>query len=330
MKEERNPAEPVVLRPGENFLSIEFTALNFSPSERNQYAYRLDGFDEDWVYTNRPVATYTNLDGGDYVLHLKAANNDGIWNETGISLPIEVIPPLRERWYFKLLLVLLVMGVLAGIWWLRKQQRNRLETFRESLARDLHDEMGSTLSSIRFFSEFARQQVSEGNAPAAEPILQRISTSVSSASESMQDIVWAMKNKDDSLDDLAARMTEFGLRLMESRNVNFKTHVSDDFLGKHLQPEVRRNIYLIFKEAVNNAAKYAEASEVELFLSVKKGWLLMKITDNGKGFEAGSQHADGGGNGLRNMRLRAEDIGGKVEITSKPGEGTKVELRVSV
>lgn len=330
MKEERNPAEPVVLRPGENFLSVEFTALNFSQSGRNQYAYRLEGFDEDWVYTDRPVATYTNLDGGSYTLLLKAANSDGIWNEEGISLPIKVIPPLRKRWYFKLFLAILLTGAMSGIWWLRRQQRTKIETFRESLARDLHDEMGSTLSSIRFFSEFARQQVNGGDAQAAEPILQRISTSVSSASESMQDIIWAMKNKDDSLEDLAARMTEFGLRLMESKGVAFKTHVGEGFSGKQLSPEQRRNAYLIFKEAMNNAAKYSEATVVELHLALKKGLLLMKISDNGKGFEPGSLEIGGGGNGLKNMQQRATDIGGKVEIFSNPGEGTRVELRVRV
>ncbi len=270
-----------------------------------------------------------SLNGGKYLLRMKAANNDGVWNEQGATLEIRVKPPFHETWWFRVLMVLALGGLTLGFLKFRQIQRRRLERFRESLARDLHDEMGSTLSSIRFFSEFANQQVGDDK-PLVTPVLQRISQSASTFGDSMQDIIWAMKTKNDQLEDLAARMTEFGLRLMESRNVNFKTHISDDFLGKHLPPEVRRNIYLIFKEAMNNAAKYAEASEVELFLSIKKGLLLMKIMDNGKGFEPGSQHAEGGGNGLRNMRLRAEDIGGKVEIISKPGEGTRVELRIRV
>lgn len=319
----------ITLNPGEDFFEVEFAALNFSQPERNRYAYRLDGFNKDWVYTDRPVATFTNLGGGTYFLHMKAANNDGVWNERGATLEIRVRPPFHGTWWFRILIVLALGGLAFGVVKFRQHQRRRLERFREGLARDLHDEMGSTLSSIRFFSEFANQQVGDDK-PQVTPVLQRISQSASTLGDSMQDIIWAMKNKNDQLEDLAARMTEFGLRLMEARNINFKTHVSDDFLGKHLQPEVRRNIYLIFKEAMNNAAKYAEASEVELFLSIKKGLLLMKISDNGKGFEPGSQHADGGGNGLRNMRMRAGDIGGKVEFISKLGEGTRVELRVQV
>ena len=226
-------------------------------------------------------------------------------------------------------MMLLVGGAVLGFVKFRRQQRARLERFREGLARDLHDEMGSTLSSIRFFSEFAKQQIGEEK-PTVTPVLQRISESASSLSESMQDIIWAMKTKNDQVEDLAARMTEFGLRLLESRNMRLSTHVNEDFTGKQLKPEQRRNVYLIFKEAVNNAAKYAEATEVQLFLALKNGQLLMRITDNGKGFELGDQNAVGGGNGLQNMRQRAADIGGKLDIISKLGEGTRVELRVKV
>jgi signal transduction histidine kinase len=108
------------------------------------------------------------------------------------------------------------------------------------------------------------------------------------------------------------------------------THINEDFAGKQLSPEQRRNIYLIFKEAVNNAAKYAEATQVELFLAVKNSLLIMKIKDNGKGFDPDTTTSASGGNGLQNMRQRAADIGGKVEILSNAGEGTSVELRVRV
>ncbi len=319
----------LTLNPDEDFFEVEFAALNFDQPERNQYAYKLDGFNKEWVYTDRPVATFTNLNGGTYTLHMKAANNDGIWNEKGATLQITVLPPFYQRWWFQLLILVALGGVFFGFLKYREHQRARLDRFREGLARDLHDEMGSTLSSIRFFSEFAKQQIGE-TTPTVTPVLGRISESANSLSESMQDIIWAMKTKNDQLDDLAARMTEFGLRLLEARNMPLVTHINEDFSGKQLKPEQRRNIYLIFKEAVNNAAKYAEATEVELFLALKNGLLVMKIKDNGKGFEPGSLTAGGGGNGLRNMELRASDIGGKVEIVSKVGEGTSVELRVRV
>lgn len=319
----------LALHPGDNFFEIEFAALNFNQQERNRYAYRLEGFNKSWVYTERPVAIFTNLDGGRYLLRMKAANNDGVWNEQGATLAIRVRPPFYDTWWFPFLVALGIAGVAAGLFWLRLQQRRRLEKFRQSLARDLHDEMGSTLSSIRFFSDFIHRQIG-ADKPQITPMLQRISQSASNLSESMQDIIWAMKTKNDQLEDLATRMTEFGLHLFESRNVQFKTYISEDLPEKHLQPEVRRNIYLIFKEAANNAAKYAEASVVELHFTLKKGLLFMMISDNGRGFEPGGPLKGSGGNGLYNMQQRAADIGGRLEVFSRPGGGATVELQIKV
>lgn len=326
LDKEQTPGERLVLQPGENMLTVEFAALNFSQPERNRYAYKLEGFDRDWHYTDRPVAIYTNLDGGRHTLRLKASNNDGVWNETGATLEFQVIPPLYARWYFYLALILLGAGTTYAIARYRYLQRLRLDDFRERLARDLHDEMGSTLSSIRFFSEFAQTQVADAK-PETVPVLQRISQSATALSESMQDIIWAMKTRHDHLEDLASRMTEFGLRLTEARGIRFKTHFDEHFPVKRLLPEQRRNLYLIYKEALNNAAKYAACTEVELALYAANGILTMEIKDNGQGFDPASKEA---GNGLYNMRQRAAEIGGRLEIVSTPGNGARVVFKVKM
>jgi len=317
------------LRPGEDFFEIEFAALNFNQQERNRYAYLLEGFNKDWVFTERPVATFTNLDGGDYTLHMKASNNDGVWNEKGTTLEIHVNPSFYKTRWFPVLITLAFGGIVAVFLWFRRQHRKRLETFRETLARDLHDEMGSTLSSIRFFSEYADQQIGKDK-PLVTPMLTRISESATNLSESMQDIIWAMKTDHDQLEDLASHMMEFGLQLCEARNINFKTNISQDISGRQIQPEVRRNIYLIFKEAVNNAAKYSGATLVDFHFTIKKGFLVMKVSDNGKGFDPDDYSASGSGYGMRNMQNSAADTGGKLEIFSKPNEGTTVELQVKL
>ncbi|HEY3385028.1 MAG TPA: two-component regulator propeller domain-containing protein, partial [Saprospiraceae bacterium] len=233
----------LMLKPEEDFFEIEFAALNFNQQERNRYAYLLEGFHKDWIYTDRPVATFTNLDGGTYQLHMKASNNDGVWNEKGTSLEIRVNPSFYKTRWFPVLIVIAIGAIGVGLLWYRRLHRRRLEKFRESLARDLHDEMGSTLSSIRFFSEYADQQIGNDK-PQVTPMLQRISQSATNLSESMQDIIWAMKTDHDQLEDLAVHMMEFGLRLLEARNIQFKTHITEGFSGKHLSPEIRRNIYL--------------------------------------------------------------------------------------
>lgn len=326
------PPEPetlLLIKPGEDIFSIAFAALNFNQPKANRYAYKLEGFNEDWIFTDLNIATYTNLDEGEYRFRVKAANNDGVWNENGTGLMIKVTPLFVKRWYFKLMIVLIAGMIISGIWYYRSRQRHRLEIFRENLARDLHDEMGSTLSSIRFFSEFAKQQITD-HQPDVRAVLERISTSTSALSESMQDIIWAMKRKNDQLEDLATRMTEFGLRLLEARDIDFKTRIDPGFSGKSLSPEIRRNLYLIFKEAINNAAKYAEASEVVLTLSLKKGILFMKIQDDGNGIDISFGHEGRGGNGLQNMKKRAQEIGGDLEIYSEKMQGTWVELEVRV
>jgi signal transduction histidine kinase/ligand-binding sensor domain-containing protein len=319
----------LLLRPGEDFFEVEFAALNFNQQERNRYAYQLEGFNKDWIFTDRPVATFTNLNGGTYTLHMKAANNDGVWNEKGVKLRIQVNPSFYKTTWFPILIVVILSGMAFAFLWFRRQQRKRLEKFRELLARDLHDEMGSTLSSIRFFSDYAGQQIG-ADKPHVTPMLQRISQSATNLSESMQDIIWAMQTDHDQLEDLTTHMMEFGFRLFEARNIKFITHITDGFSGMQLKPEVRRNVYLIFKEAVNNIAKYSEANEVQMDFSMLNGSLLMKLKDNGKGFDMESIQAEGTGNGLNNMRKRAKEIGGTLTITSSPGLGTSVEVVVPV
>jgi len=317
----------LLLRPGEDFFEVEFAALNFNQQERNRYAYQLEGFNKDWIFTDRPVATFTNLNGGTYTLHMKAANNDGVWNERGVDLQIRVNPSFYKTTWFPLTILVILGGMAFVFLWFRRQQRKRLEKFRESLARDLHDEMGSTLSSIRFFSEYAGQQIVDK--PHVTPMLQRISQSATNLSESMQDIIWAMQTDHDQLEDLTTHMMEFGFRLFEARNIKFITHITDGFSGTQLKPEIRRNVYLIFKEAVNNIAKYSEASQVEFDFAMKEGSLVMRIKDDGKGFDMESIQAEGSGNGLKNMKRRAIEIGGKLDITSQPGIGTSIILAVT-
>lgn len=326
MNEERpyDYDQPLVLRPRENVVTFEFGALNFSQAEKNRYAYRLEGFDRDWIVTDKPVATYTNLDGGNYTLRVRAANNDGVWNNEGFSLPLHVVPPFTRRWYFPFLLMALTLALIGAVSHYRRIERSRLEAVRRSIARDLHDDMGSTLSSIRFFSEYARAQVEKDN-PEVVPVLERINRSSAELSEAMQDIIWAISNDSNRLEDLITRMREFGLRVLEARGITFTVKGVDGFHPGRLHLSQRRNIYLIFKEAVNNAAKYSSCREVTLFLTIVRHHLKMTIDDDGQGFEVEKVSA---GNGLRNMTKRAEEIGGELKINSTVGKGTTVELQV--
>ncbi|MPR36836.1 ligand-binding sensor domain-containing protein [Salmonirosea aquatica] len=322
----RSLATPLDLQPGETTLNIDFAALTFSQPKKSHYAYKLDGFNTDWVYSNDATATYTNLAPGHYTFRVKAANNDGLWNETGTSLYFRVIPAFWQTWWFRLLAVLVGVLLLYAVYRYRERQRQHLESIRNRIATDLHDDMGSTLSSIRIFSDVAQQQIADVR-PETVPVLQRISSSATALSESMQDIIWTIQSKDDSLADLATRMREFGLRMAEAKGVDFQMQVGESFTDLRLNVEQRRNIYLIFKETINNAIKYANASRIEIKLATVGRELRLLIQDNGCGFDIATT---GPGNGLPNLRKRAAEIRGQFSLTSEPGQGTEVSLRMKV
>ncbi|RIV21203.1 hypothetical protein DYU11_17405 [Fibrisoma montanum] len=316
------PGQAIDVPPSENVFSFDFAALSYSQPEKNQYAYQLVGFDDNWIHTQEHSATYMNLEPGTYTFRVKAANNDGVWNEQGTSLTIQIIPPYYKTWWFLSLCVLVVLIVLYSIYQYRERQRQRLESIRNRIATDLHDDMGSTLSSIRIFSDVVQHQIAPVR-PEAVPILQRISTSATTLSESMQDIIWTIQTKQDSLQDVVTRMREFGLKIAEARNIEYHMEVSDQFQSPRLDVEQRRNIYLIFKESINNAVKYADCSRIDVSLSVMGRQLRLLISDNGKGFDPATVRQ---GNGLANLQKRAREIKGKLTLTTAPGAGTQIEL----
>lgn len=316
--------EGVTVRPDENAFTLSFVGLNYSQPEKNTYAYQLEGFDTDWTTTTARTATYTNLEPGMYTFRLRTANNDGRWNDQMASLQIHIIPPYYKTGWFRTLVAFLLVGLAYGVYRYREDQRKRLEAVRERIATDLHDDMGSTLSSIRIFSDVAQAQIN-GKVPEALPLLQRISHSATALSESMQDIIWTIQTRHNSLEDVVTRMREFGLRMTEARGIAFRMNVSEKFSETRLNVEQRRNIYLIFKESLNNAVKYAECKQVTVSLSASYRRLVLVIRDDGKGFDRTLIRT---GNGLPNLEKRAKEIRGTLTLTSAAGEGTRIELRM--
>lgn len=313
--------ERIILGPKDRVLNLEFAALNYSQPAHNRFAYLMEGYDTAWVYNNDHDITLMNLEGGKHKLHVKAANNDGFWGAP-FTLLIEVTPPFHQTIWFKLLLAVL-LGVLAYlIYWSKKEQRKKLERVRQRIATDLHDDMGSTLSSIRIFSDVAKKQVEKVN-PETMLLLDRISSNATSLSENMQDIIWTIRNDNDSLEDLVARMREFGLRVCDARQIHFNVNVSQNFRASKLNIEQRRNLYLIYKEVINNAVKYSKCEHIELFLSQKGRYLKMVISDDGVGFNLEQVKK---GNGLGNIEKRAKEINGTLEVRTAAGEGTEVSV----
>jgi len=310
----------ITIRPGERSIVLEFSAMNFSQSKKNMFGFWLEGYDSTWRYTNERVLSLMNLEAGTHKLQVKASNNDGVWSNESVYT-IKVNPYFQQTIWFKLLLAVFALMLFLVFMFYRKQQRKRLEKIRNRIATDLHDDMGSTLSSIRIFSDVAKKQIEEK--PETVQLLDRISNNATSLSENMQDIIWTIRSDNDTLEDLVSRMREFGLRVCDAKNIRFKIIVSQSFKASKLTLEQRRNLYLIFKESLNNAVKYAEASQIDLHLNLKSRFLKMELSDNGKGFDLDKIKR---GNGLNNLEKRAKEIGGQIDIKSDPGKGTCINL----
>jgi ligand-binding sensor domain-containing protein/signal transduction histidine kinase len=316
----------ITLEPGENTLNVEFAALDFSKPEKIQYLYWLEGADKQWHTTTQRSLSFTNLAGGNYILHLKVIGPTGVVSKDELLLRVKVIPPFYRTWWFWLLVALGVGALVYTYYKIREAQKIRLEKIRERIATDLHDDMGSTLSSIRIFSDVARNQLADTQ-PQVVPMLEKISNNASQLSDNMQDIIWTIKQDHDKLEDLVARIREFGLKLCDAKDIAFKVHISDSFKTSKLNLEQRRNLYLIFKESLNNAIKYSNCTTIQLFITQQRKHLKMVIEDNGKGF---SEESISKGNGLKNIRKRAQEINGSVAIDSEPGKGTRIDVLVNL
>ncbi|MCC6410777.1 MAG: hypothetical protein IT270_03910 [Saprospiraceae bacterium] len=321
---EWEPGRPIVLYPGENVVTFDFSVIQFTQSDKNRLIYKLEGFDKTWQDLPQTPITYTNLDGGRYTLHVRARTGEGVESSNELAIPLQVIPPFtRSRWFIPLLL-LLGIGIISAIGYYRLLQRRKLSEIRTRIARDLHDDIGSGLSSIRFFSEVVKNQVGATH-PESAPLLERMSDNAHILADNMRDIVWAIGGKHDEIDDLVSRIREFALHLCESRNIRFDDQLPQELPKRRLRPDQVRNIYLIAKEAVNNAAKYGNATTIGVRLELNRSDISLAVTDDGIGFDTNSEAA---GNGLHNMRQRAAEIGGTLVIKSEVGKGTRVSLVV--
>jgi signal transduction histidine kinase len=199
-----------------------------------------------------------------------------------------------------------------------------LERVRTRIATDLHDDIGSSLSQVAILSEVARQQVSSDESNVVKP-LSMISRISLESMEAMSDIVWAINPQKERLHDLTQRMRRFASDIFTASNIQFSFHAPRETGGMKMGPDARRQVFLVFKESVNNIVRHSCCTLADIELRTEGAWLVLKVSDNGKGFEV-EQSSDG--NGLANMRARAEKMNGYLTVISNNGEGTTLTFKV--
>jgi signal transduction histidine kinase len=220
--------------------------------------------------------------------------------------------------------LLLIVLILVNRSRLKSQLRET--QLRNKIASDLHDDIGATLSSIKLYSEMAAEQIKEKN-PKTVPVLQKISGSSKEMIDAMSDIVWMVKPGNDRFSNLEDRMTNFAVEICSAGNIGLQINKDERVDSLVLPMEMRRDIYLVFKEAMNNAVKYSDAKLIEVDIYNEKNVLHIKVRDKGKGFDTATVKK---GNGLENMKRRLVSHSGDLEIISKPGEGTTVHAALPI
>lgn len=325
----------------QNQLQIDFLSLNYAPGDVIRYQFKLEGGNDGWSDANEQrTVTFPNIPPGNYHFYVRAVNSDGTYSNQPAIVSFRIMPPVWRRWWF--IAVCLLVVSLVGFAFIRSRleasralQREREERLRElervrtRIATDLHDDIGSSLTQIAVLSEVARQKSTNNGQQIVEP-LKKISSVSNELVETMSDIVWAINPHKDHLNDLAQRMRRFASDVFAAKQISFHFQTPSMRTETPLGANIRREVFLIFKESVNNIVKHANCSRVEIDFKIEGKNLILRLQDDGCGFDAEQEavSTNGRGNGLLSMKRRARELGGEYIIESKSSEGTTVTLNV--
>lgn len=311
----------ITLPFSQNFFTLHFALLNYVHASQKQYRYKLQGLQENWIETGElNQATFTNLDPGTYTFRVNARLAAGDWHQDEATLVIRILPPWYRTPWFLAGLAFLIAGLVYGVYRYRLHQQLQVHQMRHMIASDLHDEIGSTISSITVYSDVLQQQLENER---HKNLAERISLSSRNILISMSDIVWTINPKNDAFANIILRMQSYAHELLDAQQKRLIFEVQPQVKEYQLNMTDRKNFYLIFKEALNNAVKYAACTEVRIDISIGQGGFQFLLSDNGQGFDAEMPKE---GNGIANMQRRAKDLKGRFSLQTKPEQGTTVSL----
>jgi two-component sensor histidine kinase len=307
-----------------NSLEVDFGAPGFGPADGLRYQIKLEGSGSDWSSpSEQRRVMYANLAPGRYRFLARTVNSDGATSDAAAGFAFTVLPPIWQRSWFRTAAALAIFGL--AYWFYRYRVSRLLEvaTMRTRIATDLHDDIGANLTRIAVLSEVVRQR---GHADTdADNHLASIATVARESVSAMSDIVWAISPGRDGLNDLTRRMREHAEEVFAANDTEL-TFTAPAIAGDlRLSVDTRRDIYLIFKESINNAARHARCSRVHVRFQSDGTGLVLSVEDDGTGFDV---EGDDQGNGLASMRRRAERLGAKFDIRSRPADGTTVRLEI--
>jgi signal transduction histidine kinase/ligand-binding sensor domain-containing protein len=338
---------PFRIPPGRHRIDFQFTGLSFIASERVQFKHRLKNWESDWVNSGtKRTVNYSYLPPDDYVFEVMARNTDGVWSADSARVAFTVQPFFWQTLWFRVVAgAMLIAGGAAIVWFdTRRRMRLKLEELerqraveneRARIAKDIHDDLGSTLTQITMLSDPGRE--GQEGVEWLTQSLDRIHNTARDLTRSMDEIVWAVNPHHDTVDSLVAYLEKFALDFLQTANVRCRLDVPLEFPVVPLNADARHNLFLAFKEALNNVIKHSGATEVGISFVLTSRGLCITVRDNGRGFATQPEPADNSmgpdrprqGNGLLNMHRRMAKVGGDCEIIGAPGQGTTVTFTIA-
>ncbi len=311
----------LTLRPWDTWLELDLTLNDFSNPNGNRFLFQLEGLDKGWnQLNNQRTLRYDRLPAGRYTLRIRGLNDRGVSSNNEIVLPLTILQPFYQTWWFYCLVFLAFTGLVYGFFAFRNRQRMKIEAMRSRISSDLHDEVGSSLTRLSLImqsvdvkeDEFSRQYFRKGN----EVLMSAIAR--------VRDVVWAIDARNDAVDHLKDRMEDFAFDMLRGRQIDYHFTFSGIDGKEVLTPLARQNLYLVYKEAIHNIVKHSNAKKVEVLLARERGRFHLRVIDNGTSLP-GEKVV---GSGLANMALRAKRVGGRIRV-ERVEAGFLVEMWLS-
>jgi ligand-binding sensor domain-containing protein len=308
----------------ESSIGFQFAGTSYTDEKKVLYKYMLQGHDKSWsAPTRNNNVNYVSLPPGDYVFKVMASSGNDHWSTTPATFSFTIVQPFYKSPWFLFGILCVAFAIFYFFRMYRLNERLKVERIRSRISSDLHDDIGSTLSSISIISEGA---IAEKNPLASKQMVREISENTQFLLDKMDDIIWCVNPGNDSFRELLMRIRKFASSLFEAKGIDYDIVIDEGIHNTNMPMNYRQHIYLILKEAINNLVKYSGSSYAAIHITQKGTYLEITITDNGKGFDI---HSVEDGNGLRNMKNRAADMGAQLVIDSNT-KGTRIFLGTNI
>ena len=331
------PPRSVTFPAGREHLDIQYTSLNLGAAEKARFSYLMQGYETNWVSASSRDAIYSKLPPGNYRFMVRACNEDGVWSDAAASLAVTVLPPFWRRWWFIIVTTICLLGlIVSGVHYVSTQklqrqlaglrQQQALEKERARIARDIHDQLGASLTQVSLLGELVE---SDKESPGeVESHGRQISQTAREVSRALDEIVWTVNPSNDTLEGLVNYVCKYAQEYLAVAGLRYRLDAPPQLPATVISPEVRHNVFLAAKEAVTNVVRHAGAKSVFVRVRVEPAAFTLEIQDDGQGIANPAEKMAGSRNGLRNMSKRMEDIGGKFDIAPGAEGGTVIRLTV--